>query len=209
MQTYRQIIGGQVLGLALALAGCENGDLDESDSQPSTSEEVPVENETAPELDCELIDAWEPNFSPEKPSMVTWHHSDEWVAQRDIEDAYLCASEDDWYHFDVEALGYEVHYLYVRALIEDAGLCGADCDQPVIPAGPEHAMTIEIYAAEDMQLLSTTTQEDGVLAINGPGGDAYAHQLLIRVFSPTPKAEYRYRLSVQVRNYDGEDECEC
>jgi hypothetical protein len=200
VQTRRQIVN-HVFGLALGLVGCD------TDEESGKADEATPGEITEPM--CELVDAWEPNPSAKKPAMVSWQSVDEWVAHRQLDEAYLCPGEGDWYYFDVESLGYEVHYLYVRALIEEAGLCGADCDQPVIPEGPEHAMTIEIHRADDLKLLSSTTQEDGVIAINGPGGDEYAHDLLIHVFSATPKAEYSYSLSVQIRNYDGEDECEC
>ena len=125
-----------------------------------------------------------------------------------MDDAYLCSGEGDWYQFDVESLGYDVHFLLVRALIEDAGLCGLACGDVVISEGPEHAMTIEVYRAIDMQLLATQTDDDGVLAFGGIG-DQFGQDLLLHVFSPTPEAEYPYRLTVEMRNYDGEDECEC
>jgi hypothetical protein len=188
--------------LAAALAGCPSG-LDELDDDIGQGDD----DDQAIE-DCQLADRWEPNPSADQPSIVPWHSVDGWVAHSDIDDAGLCAGEDDWYYYDVDGLGYVEHYLYVRALIENAGLCGLDCGQPVLSAGPQYAMTVEVYRAHDMQLLTSGTQDDGVLAINGPGGEPYAHDLLVRVFSETV-AEYSYRLSVEIRNYDGEDECEC
>jgi hypothetical protein len=156
---------------------------------------------------CE--DEWEPNSPAEQASMMTWQAADEWSAYRDIDDAGLCPGDDDWYHFEVESLDYVEHYLYIRALVKDAGLCGPGCGEPAIPAGPQHAMTVEVYRADDGALLASETDDDGVLSINGPSGEAYSHNLLIHVFSPTLSAEYPYRLSVSIRNYDGEDECEC
>lgn len=157
---------------------------------------------------CPFEDPWEPNGAAEQPSLVAWQSADGWTAHCEISDAGLCAGEDDWYRYDVETLGYVEHYLYVRALVEDAGLCGTDCGQPELMPGPRYEMTVEIYRAYDMQLLTSSTDDDGVLAINGPGGEPYTHDLLVHVFSET-LAEYPYRLSVEVRNYDGEDECEC
>jgi hypothetical protein len=187
----------------------ESGEGEQSDGEPGEhggGETESTGGETG-EADCD--DAWEPNPSADQPSMVIWQSADEWAANHQIDDAGLCAGEHDWYHFDVESLGFDEHYLYVRALVKDAGLCGASCDQPVIPAGPQHAMTVEIYRANDVQLLATQTDDDGVLVLNGPGGEAYARDVLIHVFSPTVGAEYPYRLLVSMRNYDGEDECEC
>lgn len=231
MGRHTKIIGAPLFTLGLALAGCvvveagqdgQDGQDEPEDAETSTetTEEdtddsgltsaLMTEETTDTGLaDCEIQDHWEPNPSAEEPSMMTWDSADDWVAHRQIDELGLCEAEDDWYHFDVASLGYTEHYLYIRALIKDAGLCGADCGSPVIPAGPRHAMTIEVYRADTMQLLTSRTDDDGVMSINGPGGDDYAHQLLIHVFSPTLDAAYPYRLSVQVRNYDGEDECEC
>jgi hypothetical protein len=209
MLTHRKIIGLGVFTFTLVFAACETDSQDELGEGESDESGMTIEGEIVPADACEFHDGWEPNFSPEKPSMVPWQSFDEWTAYHRIDDAGLCAGEDDWYHVDVESLGYAEHYLYIRALIKDAGLCGADCGSPVIPAGPRHAMTVEVYRADTMELLTTRTQDDGVLSINGPGGDPYAHALLIHVFSPTVDAAYPYRLSIEVRNYDGEDECEC
>jgi hypothetical protein len=178
-----------------------------STSETSTSDTGTGETEGA---SCDHNDGWEPNHDAMTPCMVTWQTVSEWSASRMVDDAYLCPGEGDWYHFDVESLGYTEHFLYLRGLVEDAGLCGAQCDEPVIPAGPEYAMTIEVYRVDGIKLnlLLSTTDDDGVLPLGGFGED-YAHELLIHVFSPNPKAEYSYRLSVEIRNYDGEDECEC
>jgi hypothetical protein len=218
-----RIFETQPVILALMLAGCPTG-LDElggqgelggegefdGDGEPDEDGE-PDKDERALELwigNCHVHDSWEPNPTADQPSLVTWGWVDGWTAYHQIDDVGLCAGEDDWYRYDVENLGYVEHYLYIRALVENAGLCGSDCGQPELVPGPEHAMTIEVYRAYYMQLLTSATHNGGVLVINGPGGEAYAHDLLIRVFSHT-SAEYPYRLSVEIRNYDGEDECEC
>ncbi|MFV8753140.1 hypothetical protein ACNOYE_21535 [Nannocystaceae bacterium ST9] len=195
-------------------ATSETGTTTESETGTTSETETTTEGETGTtsetgDPDCELNDIWEPNPSADQPSMVTWQQVNPWSAYRLMQDDYLCAGEEDWYHFDVASLNYAEHFLYIRALIKDAGLCGLSCDDPVIENGPQHAMTIEVYRADNMQLLMTSTQQDGVISLNGPGGDDYAHELLIRVYSQTAWAEYPYRLSVEIRNYDGEDECEC
>lgn len=207
-----RILGAPPVALAVALVGCPSG-MNELSSLLEEYEELgdgaEQDEDAGQQVEaCAFDDPWEPNPSAAQPSLVAWQSVDGWVAHHLIEDAGLCAGEDDWYHYDVESLGYVEHYLYIRGLIEDAGLCGWDCGQPVLSAGPQHAMTVEVYRAHDLQLLSSHTQDDGVLVINGPGGEPYARDLLIRVFSET-LAEYSYRLSVEIRNYDGEDECEC
>jgi hypothetical protein len=186
----------------------DESDEGESGGEPGDDETDETETTGGTGMsNCE--DEWEPNSPAEQASMMTWEAADEWSAYRDIDDAGLCPGDDDWYHFEVESLDYVEHYLYIRALVKDAGLCGPGCGEPAIPAGPQHAMTIEVYGAADGALLASETDDDGVLSINGPSGEAYSHNLLIHVFSPTLSAEYPYRLSVSIRNYDGEDECEC
>ncbi|MCY1053518.1 hypothetical protein [Nannocystis sp. SCPEA4] len=185
--------------VVLSMAACDpssgDGDADSGD-------------DTGGAVACPLNDAWEPNDDPDDPTDMAWDAADTWSAWHEVDDAYLCPGEDDWYRIDLAGLGYSVHYLYVRALVKDAGLCGAACGEPVLAAGPENAMTIEVYRADTHEALIAQTADDGVLALAGSGDD-YADGLLLRVHSDTPTAEYPYRLSVSVRNYEGEDECEC
>lgn len=200
--------------LALSLAACELQDA--GPGVVTTGEDAGTTgappDATAPPVDpggagCER-DAWEPNPDAATASPVEWDSADPWTAWRSIDDATLCAGEEDWYRFDVERLGYTVHAVYIRALVAGAGLCGADCGETVIPAGPQHAMTLEVHRGDASQLLMAQTADDGVLALDG-WGDDFSHPLLIRVYSPTPSARYPYRLTVNIRNYEGEDECEC
>lgn len=180
--------------IALAFAAC---DLSSGDDEPPGD---PVA--------CPLNDAWEPNDDLDRPTAVPWDSADAWSVYHEVDDAYLCPGEDDWYRFDGADLGDTARHLHVRALIKNAGLCGAACGEPVIPAGPEHAMTIEIYRADTREPLTAQTADGGVLALGGRG-DAYAHALLLRVHSDTRGAEYPYRLLVDLRSDEGEDECEC
>jgi hypothetical protein len=153
-------------------------------------------------------DVWEPNPDAERASEVEWESADAWTAWRALDDLHLCAGDEDWYAFDVARLGYTVHAVYIRALVAGAGLCGADCGETVIPAGPRHAMTLEVHRGDASGLLMSQTADDGVLVLDG-WGDDFAGGLRIRVFSPTASASYPYRLTVNIRKYEGEDECEC
>lgn len=192
---------------ALALAACDPTAGSASDpSSPGATDDASASTTGA--FACPLNDLWEPNDDADGPTRVTWDSVDEWSAYHEVADAYLCPGEDDWYRFDVAGLGYTTHYLYVRALVKEAGLCGAACDEPVLPPGPEHTMTIEVYRGDTREPLTAQTADDGVLALGG-FGDEYAGVLLIRVYSPEATAGYPYRLGVNVRNYEGEDECEC
>lgn len=152
-------------------------------------------------------DVWEPNPDAARASQVAWESADAWSAWRALDDLYLCPGDEDWYAFDLAALDYEIHAVYIRALVADAGLCGADCDETVISTGPQHAMTLEVYRGDTTELLMTQTADDGVLVLDGYGDD-YARGLRVRVHSPTA-AGFPYRLTVNIRNYEGEDECEC
>lgn len=191
---------------ATTMGSAETGTSDSTGSDASSTDGA--ETETGG-VSCELNDGWEVNESAEQASEVAWTASDAWSSYRTLDDGYLCAGEDDWYRFETDSLGYAEHYFYIRALIKDAGLCGASCGDPVIPQGPEHAMTIDVHRADTLELIGTSSSDTGVLWFNGPGGDAFAHDVLLHVYSTTPDAEYPYRLSVSIRNYDGEDECEC
>lgn len=188
--------------ISSALAACDLASRDGDD--PGTSAAASTTGAAA----CPLNDAWEPNDDPDDPTDVAWSRVSEWSAYHEVADAYLCPGEDDWYRFDVADLGYAVHYLYVRALVKDAGLCGAACGEPVLAPGPGNAMAIEVYRADTHEPLTAQTADGGVLALGGYGDD-YAGTLLVRVHSDTATAEYPYRLSVELRNYEGEDECEC
>ncbi|HEY8375947.1 MAG TPA: hypothetical protein VIK91_05635 [Nannocystis sp.] len=152
-------------------------------------------------------DVWEPNPDPAAAAEVAWESADRWSAWRALDDLFLCPGDDDWYAFDVAALAYEIHAVYIRALVAGAGLCGADCGEPVLSPGPAYALTLEVYREGASELLMTQTADDGVLVLDGYGDD-YARGFLVRVTSPTA-ASFPYRLTVNIRNYEGEDECEC
>lgn len=197
------------LALTLVLAACDLLPDDDADPQQTTGATTSETTAAATTGDALCMnDAWEPNNDADDAASIIWSWADNWQAYHEIEGAHLCPGEDDWYRFDVAGLNYSEHYLYVRGLVKGAGLCGAGCGEPVIPPGPEHAMTIEVYRGDTLEPLTAQTADHGVLALGG-WGEEYSHSLLIRVYSPTATAAYPYRLTVDMRNYDGEDECEC
>ncbi|PRP91078.1 hypothetical protein ENSA5_58150 [Enhygromyxa salina] len=120
----------------------------------------------------------------------------------------MCSNEDDWYLFSVNDLDYEVYALYVDAIVMGSSWCGQWCDEPFLPAAPENAIAVEVFDAESMMPLTQDLAQDGRIDIGG-FGDAYSRDVLIHVYGPTPAATYPYELSVEIRGYDGEDECEC
>jgi hypothetical protein len=108
----------------------------------------------------------------------------------------------------VSSLTFDYYALFVDGIVQGSSWCGMGCGDPWLPAGPENSMAIEVYDAQSMQLLTQGSAQNGRVDINA-AGDAYSHDLLIHVFGPTPAATYPYALTIEIRGYDGEDECEC
>jgi hypothetical protein len=70
------------------------------------------------------------------------------------------------------------------------------------------AVSVEVFDAETMVLLGTQTAQNGRIDLGGYG-DAFAKDILVHVSGPGSAASYHYDLFVEIRGYDGEDECEC
>jgi hypothetical protein len=68
-------------------------------------------------------------------------------------------------------------------------------------------MAVEVFDAETMMLLTSGVGAAGRITIY-EWGDAYAKELLIHVYGPTPAATFTYDLYV-ILGSGGEDECEC
>jgi len=154
------------------------------------------------ELECE-VDAWEPNDAPEAPSMLGGGGaSGAWL------EAFLCSGESDWYRFEVDSLMYDFYEFELDAIAAGSSLCGEPCEDPFLPDAPENTMTIEVYDAGTLVLLEAEVQPDGRVGINGSGA-AYSHDLLIRVYGPSPAATFAYTLDIDMYDHSGEDECEC
>lgn len=138
---------------------------------------------------------------------MTWQVSDfDFVFSPDVP-AYLCRGEEDWYYFETENLEFDDPHLLMFAEINDANRCAAACGNPAVKPGPKYAMTVEVYRADTMQLLDSGTSDDGEVLLGGPGD--YLHDLLIRVYSPTPKARYPYVLWILLADGPTGDDCEC
>ncbi|MFO7561336.1 MAG: hypothetical protein R6X02_01730 [Enhygromyxa sp.] len=156
---------------------------------------------------CAENDEWEPNDRPDDASSVPWTYLGPYTSHWTI-DAYLCAAEEDWYRVAVEELSYDFYALYVRAQVEGSGWCGEVCDDPFLPAAPENTIAVEVYEAASLSLLAEGISEVGSLFLTPFGADV-SNNLLVRVHAPSPLASYAYKLNVEIRGYDGEDECEC
>lgn len=210
-----KFIDVRVVTLGLVLTGCEMGGEDDLDESVRAGESVDVEADVESEKNkpddesCKLNDVWEPNPSAEQATPIAWEDPDPSDGAVGIGiSAYLCAGEDDWYRFDTDSIDYENPWLTVLALIEGAGPCGGNCGDPVIKEGPKHAMTIELYRADTMQLISSGTGDMGVIGFE-LRLDLEGTDLLIHVFSPTHNAKYSYDLFVSYADGPPGDTCEC
>ena len=78
---------------------------------------------------CPDNDDWEPNELAEDASMVPWSNVTNYGAWVTI-DAFLCSSEDDWYHVDVNSLEFDYYALHLDAIVEGSSWCGQGCGDP-------------------------------------------------------------------------------
>lgn len=152
-------------------------------------------------------DGYECNDVPLHASLLPFGQVTEWYAWTYLSDGYLCSTNDDWYRIQTSTLGYDENHVYIRLLARDAGFCGMSCDEVELPPLPENTAQVDVYDSTGTMLLATRTSMQGVAALN-LFGPQYDEEFLIHVSGPIA-AQYSYRLSVEVRSYDGEDECEC
>ena len=176
-------------------------------SEPGTSGTGGSDTGETGMVGCVGNDNWEPNDLPESATSIAWGSVSQYAAYFDI-DAFLCQGESDWYYASVEPLDYRFYGLFIDAFVEGASWCGKGCGDPSLPDAPENTMGVDVYDAQTLQLLTEQVVENGRINIGGAGPE-YAKDLLIRVHGPSPVASYPYRLVVEIRGYDGEDECEC
>jgi hypothetical protein len=201
----RKLVGLQVVTLGLSLTGCEVG-LEDEPSEGERGLEADQANEPQ-EKHCKVIDAWEPNPDAEQATAMAWDHVDpelEFVSGGGF--AYLCAGEEDWYSFETESLDFEQPFVTVTALVEGADFCA--CQGQTFKDAAKRAITVELYRADTMALLFSSTDVDATIGFQ-LSGDQFSHDLLIRVFSPTPNAKYSYELSVSYNDGSPGDDCEC
>ena len=186
----------------------------ESETESGETESGESETETGGVLgDCDENDEWEDNDLPETAALFEWNGGPYGGVSKDIPDAFLCAEEDDWYRFNISDVEFifddgEYYNLHLDAIVEGSSWCGENCEQPFLPADPQNTISVEVLDAETLELLDSSVNDQGRIDLEGYG-DAYSHDLLVHVFGPTAEATFSYRLSFELRPYDGEDECEC
>lgn len=159
-------------------------------------------------------DKFEPNEVPESPTMVSWAElpsGDDVYKDADLViDGYLCPGEHDWFRIPIEQLGFEYNVVRVDGMVRGSSWCAQfeSCAGDRLASGPEHTLAVEVYDAASMVLLGADIGTDGRIDVDGWGPN-YSKDLLIYVYGPSAAATYAYELYVDVRSYDGEDECEC
>jgi hypothetical protein len=75
------------------------------------------------------------------------------------------------------------------------------------PAGPENTLTVEVYNAQTLALVATSTSPIGRVWMNLGNPANLSHDLYIRFRGPK-EAEYNYRFSLTPQTDWFEDECE-
>jgi hypothetical protein len=100
--------------------------------------------------------------------------------------------------------------MIVHGIIEGSSLCAGICEGfPALKPGPKHTLAIEIYDAKLLTLIAYGESDQGRISMDSGDVDAFQNDVLIRVYSPTPKAKFEYTLDIALQSYSGEDECEC
>lgn len=159
-------------------------------------------------------DALEPNEVPEQAMLVSWDElpsGDDPLADADVLiDGFLCSGEHDWYRIPIEQLGFDYNVVRVDGLVRGSSWCAQweSCGGEALTSAPENTLAVEVYDAASMVLLGADIATDGRVDVDGWGPN-FSNDLLIYVYGPSTAATYAYELYVDVRSYDGEDECEC
>lgn len=159
-------------------------------------------------------DALEPNDAPEQSVLVGWDElpsGDDALADADLViDGFLCSGEHDWYRIPIEQLDFDYNVVRIDGLVRGSSWCAQweSCGGDALASAPENTLAVEVYDAASMVLLGADIATDGRVDVDGWGPN-YSNDLLIYVYGPSAAATYAYELYVDVRSYDGEDECEC
>jgi hypothetical protein len=183
-------------------------------AEPGPSDVASKPGDGDPESDECSNDKFEPNEVPEAAKLISWDEppsGDGGNQDADVViDGFLCSGEHDWYRVPIEQLGFEYNVVRVDGLVRGSSWCAQfeSCGGETLASAPENTLAVEIYDAASMVLLGADIATDGRVDVDGWGPN-YSHDLLIYVYGPSTAATYAYELYVDVRSYDGEDECEC
>lgn len=210
LKSRLHVVQGSLVIAGTLLVACTADDDPTAAGLPSASQhgEDPAESALPQALPASpfcLQDQYEPNDTPATASPLEldtdFNSGGVWVH------AYLCSSNEDWYHVPASALGIAEPTIKLRAMARNAGLCGGGCDDVQLPSAPANTLTIEVYDTTGTTLLFSNTSDRGLVKFDRTG-EEYANDFLVRVTGPAA-AQYAYHFSLWVQDFDGEDECEC
>jgi len=134
-------------------------------------------------------------------------------AHTSVDGATICKNDEDWYFLPTASLPFTVGYLGLRAMAAGASHCpfydygDGDSWGYDPPAGPENTLTVEVYNAQTLALVATSTSPIGRVWMNLGNPANLSHDLYIRFRGPK-EAEYSYRFSLSPQTDWFEDECE-
>ncbi|WP_428264561.1 hypothetical protein [Haliangium sp.] len=161
-------------------------------------------------------DEFEPNddvmAAPNPPHTI---YSDGWVAGSWRIHACIEGSNEDWYLITASELplmndpNYETPRVILRLTAKNADICQDPvwCGSVILPAGPEHTVTVELIGAQSGELLAEQSDDQGVILLDAYG-EALNEDFFVRVYGPA-EAWYNYSLRIAIDSTGSEDECEC
>ncbi len=130
-----------------------------------------------------------------------------------VDGASICKNDEDWYFLPTASLPFSVGYLRFRAFAAGASYCppydygDGDTYGYNPPAGPENTLTVEVYNAQTLALVATSTSPVGRVWMDLGDAAKLSHDLYFRFRGPK-EAEYSYNFSLGPQTDGFEDECE-
>jgi hypothetical protein len=142
-----------------------------------------------------------------------WCEDEYSSAYAKVDAATICKNDDDWYLLATEDLPFNVGYLGVRAFAAGASYCGFEDDgngdtsgyDP--PSGPENTLVLDVYNAQTLALVATSTSPVGRVWMNLHGAATLSHDLYFHFHGPK-EAKYDYKFYLSPQTTEFEDECE-
>ena len=135
-------------------------------------------------------------------------------AYTSVDNATICKKDEDWYFLPTASLPFPVSYLRLRAFAAGASYCpfydygngeGTYGYDP--PAAPENTLTVEVYSAQTLALVASSTSPIGRVWMDLGNTANLSNDLYFRFRGPK-EANYSYHFSLGPQTDWFEDECE-
>lgn len=205
----------------LSGAGCTAVDSEQAATAEASARALAEERAVPPSHCRDDEDPFEPNDTADEALTLPFDRvwtSPEWGGDASFyKSLYLCNANEDWFRIPASTLSLppgdepvgDGYALQLRFTVNGAGICrnAEDCGDLVLPPSKKNTVTVELYSAATGQHLGAITDPQGVISLDGVG-TMYTEDFLIRIHAPAP-ARFDYDLSILLKSYDGEDECEC